>query len=68
MKFEMVKELDEEKFRRLTGVKRTTFDRMIEILGAVPKTSDTPKHMQLKPSPETFVAFFHIVLLYVANF
>ena len=32
MKFETVKELDEEKFRRLTGVKRTTFDRMVEIL------------------------------------
>lgn len=33
MKFEKVKELDGEKFRRLTGVKRTTFDRMVEILG-----------------------------------
>lgn len=32
MKFEMVKELDEEKFRRLTGVKRTTFDKMVAIL------------------------------------
>jgi hypothetical protein len=29
MKFEKVKELDEEKFRRLTGVKRTTFDTMV---------------------------------------
>ena len=26
MKFEMVKGLDEEKFRRLTGIKRKTFD------------------------------------------
>ncbi len=33
MKFEIVKELDEERFRRLTRVKRTTFDKMIEILG-----------------------------------
>ena len=32
MKFEMVKDLDDEKFRRLTGVKRTTFMRMISIL------------------------------------
>jgi hypothetical protein len=26
MKFQIVRELDEEKFRRLTGVKRTTFN------------------------------------------
>lgn len=32
MKFETVKNLDDEKFRRLTGVKRPTFDRMISIL------------------------------------
>lgn len=32
MKFETVKELDDEKFRRLAGVKRTTFDRMVLIL------------------------------------
>jgi len=28
----MVKELDDEKFRRLAGVKRTTFDKMVFIL------------------------------------
>jgi len=32
MKFETVKELDHEKFRRLAGVKRTTFDKMVLIL------------------------------------
>jgi len=32
MKFETVKDLADEKFRRLTGVKRPTFDKMIEIL------------------------------------
>lgn len=32
MKFETVKDLDNEKFRRLTGVKRSTFDKMIKIL------------------------------------
>ena len=32
MKFETVKELDDEKFRRLAGVKRTTFDKMVAIL------------------------------------
>jgi len=34
MKFEAVKHLDDEKFRRLTGVKRTTFDKMVSILNA----------------------------------
>ncbi len=32
MKFETVKDLDNEKFRRLTGVKRPTFDKMVGIL------------------------------------
>ncbi len=32
MKFGTVKELDDEKFHRLTGVKRTTFERMVLIL------------------------------------
>ena len=32
MKFEKVKDLDNEKFRRLTGLKRSTFDQMICIL------------------------------------
>jgi hypothetical protein len=33
MKFETVKHLDDEKFRRLMGVKRPTFDKMVTILG-----------------------------------
>ena len=32
MKYKQIKELEEEKFRRLTGVKRSTFDKMIDIL------------------------------------
>lgn len=28
MKFETVKKLDDEKFRRLAGVKRTTFNKL----------------------------------------
>ena len=32
MKFEMVENLDDEKFRRLTGVKRKTFDKIVVIL------------------------------------
>ena len=32
MKYEGIKGLEDEKFRRLTGIKRTTFEKMIEIL------------------------------------
>ena len=32
MKFEGIKNLSEEKFRRLTGIKRSTFDKMVGIL------------------------------------
>jgi len=32
VKFETVKELDDEKFRRLAGVKRSTFEKMALIL------------------------------------
>ena len=32
MKFEKAKELDREKFRRLTGVKRSILDQMVSIL------------------------------------
>ena len=41
MKFETVKELDDEKFRRLAGVKRTTFGKMVLIL----EQSDKNKKM-----------------------
>jgi len=37
MKYEAIKELEEEKFRRLTGVKRSTFKKMIEILSEADK-------------------------------
>ena len=32
MKYDQIKEMGDEKFRRLTGVKRKTFGAMIEIL------------------------------------
>lgn len=37
MKYEVIQELDEEKFRRLTGVKRSTFEKMIELLSEADK-------------------------------
>ena len=33
MKYEKIQNLKAEKFRRLTGIKRTTFDKMVGILG-----------------------------------
>lgn len=38
MKYEGIKELEDEKFRRLTGVKRSTFEKMIEILNEADKS------------------------------
>ncbi|WP_242678191.1 IS5 family transposase [Neochlamydia sp. AcF84] len=32
MKFDKIEKLDDERFRRLTGVKRNTFDKMVQIL------------------------------------
>jgi hypothetical protein len=48
MKFEKVKELDEEQFRRLTGAKRTTFDTMVGILGQAIKGRATKKGRKKK--------------------
>lgn len=52
MKFEMVKGLDEEKFRRLTGIKRKTFDRMVEILNRARNDRATNKGRKKKLSIE----------------
>ena len=37
MKYESIKGLEEEKFRRLTGVKRATFEKMMGILSEADK-------------------------------
>ena len=42
MKYAVIKGLEDEKFRRLTGVKRTTFEKMVEIL------SDSDKKKRAK--------------------
>ena len=55
MKFETVKGLDEEKFRRLTGVKRTTFDKMVGILERAAKDRKTKKGRKKKLSIENML-------------
>jgi hypothetical protein len=55
MKFEIVKGLDGEKFRRLTGVKRTTFDKMVNILEQSIKSRETTKGRKKKLSIENML-------------
>lgn len=55
MKFDVIKELDEEKFRRLTGVKRTTFDKMIGILKQAIKDRGTNRGRKKKLSVENML-------------
>ncbi|MBS4166360.1 Uncharacterized protein NEOC65_001446 [Neochlamydia sp. AcF65] len=32
MKFDKIEKVDDERFRRLIGIKRSTFDKMVQIL------------------------------------
>ena len=48
MKYENIKEYDEKQFRRITGVKRATFNKMIEIL----KKSYAEKHRRRGRKPK----------------
>lgn len=41
MKFDKISGLDDERFRRLTGVKRTTFEKMVLILQEADKAKKT---------------------------
>ena len=48
MKYENINEYDENKFRRITGVKRATFEKMVEIL----KKSYAEKHKRRGRKPK----------------
>jgi hypothetical protein len=52
MKFETAKDLDDEKFRRLSGVKRPTFDKMVGILDQSIKTRKATSGRKRKLSLE----------------
>jgi hypothetical protein len=52
LKYEQVKSLSDEQFRRLTGVKRSTFDKMIEILEEADKKKKTKGGRRNKLSME----------------
>ena len=48
MKYEKINEYDDNKFRRITGVKRATFEKMVEIL----KKSYAEKHKRRGRKPK----------------
>jgi hypothetical protein len=52
LKYEQVKSLSDEQFRRLTGVKRSTFDKMINILEEADKKKKTKGGRRNKLSME----------------
>lgn len=47
MKYEKMKKYDEEKFRRITGIRRKTFGKIVEIL----KVAETEKRSKGGPKP-----------------
>jgi DDE superfamily endonuclease len=78
MKFETIKDLDDEKFRRLTGVKRTTFDKMVGILNQSFRDRKTKKGRKKKLSIENMLlmaleyireyrTYFHISQSYAVS-
>lgn len=48
MKYETIKEYNSKQFRRITGVKRTTFEKMVEIL----RKSYAEKHRRRGRKPK----------------
>lgn len=48
MKYEIIKEYDEKQFRRITGVKRAAFNKMVEIL----KKNYAEKHRRRGRKPK----------------
>lgn len=48
MKFENVVKLSNAQFRRITGVKPTTFDKMVELVRAVEPTTGRPHKLRVE--------------------
>jgi hypothetical protein len=54
--WEKYKDFENAKFRRLVGVKRATFDKMVEVLLANPKRSTHPIHGAIRgPKPKLVI-------------
>lgn len=52
MKYESIKGIEDEKFRRLTGIKRSTFEKMIGILSDADQKKKAKKGRKSKLSIE----------------
>lgn len=63
MKFETVKTLKDEKFRRLTGIKRITFDKMVEILDRSIRTRKINSGRKKKLSTENSCSSLRLCVL-----
>lgn len=57
MKFEMIKDLEDEKFRRLTGIKRAIFNKMILIL------KEANKYKKIKGGRKNKLSLENILLM-----
>ena len=78
MKYESIKDLEGEKFRRLTGVKRFTFEKMVRILDAAAKQKKVKGGRKSKLSVENRllmaleynkrIPYFHVSQSYGVNF
>ncbi|BBI18091.1 ISRin1, transposase orfA [Neochlamydia sp. S13] len=55
MKFDKIEKLDDKRFRRLTGVKRTTFDKMVQILQQADKAKKIKGGRKYKLSLENML-------------
>ncbi|BBI18097.1 Uncharacterized protein NCS13_1_1902 [Neochlamydia sp. S13] len=55
MKFDKIEKLDDERFRPLTGVKRTTFDKMVQILQQADKAKKIKGGRKYKLSLENML-------------
>jgi hypothetical protein len=60
MKYESIKERGDEKFRRLTGVQRSTFEKMIDILREVDKKSQRGEKNKLSLEDRLLMALEYI--------
>ncbi|KIC76589.1 Transposase [Neochlamydia sp. TUME1] len=55
MKFDKMEKLDDERFRRLTGVEYTTFDKMVQILQQADKAKKIRSGRKYKLSLENML-------------
>jgi transposase len=62
MKYEQIKQLEGEKFRRLTGVKKETFDKMVSILreGEIKKKAKGGRKSKLSIEDRLLMALEYI--------